>query len=507
MNFNGYTIEKYREDLDNFGIKTVWQNIISFCQNNKVSLPLLHTDNLGSLYEHGLAYLDKENKKEQGVYYTPSDVANVLSNYLVDLKGENICDVCCGVGNLILSYLRVIGVEKSVELLKNGCLYLYDMDSLAVEICKCRIGLYCGFEYIDKINVVVGDFLDKDIHLPMNSRVISNPPYYKITNVSDKWKISDVIKNSKELYSAFMEKIMKESSSSVLITPFSFIGGDKFYSLRLVMNNYNGFILSFDNVPGNIFKGKKEGIFNSNVTNSVRAAITVVENKDDIKGFKISPLIRFSTDERKKLLKNEMLNSFINSEYQVVSENNQKYYKCFIDLTDLYKLWVDFSDGSLSDILEKEKTQFSLSMPKTCRYFVTATQKDLSRAGKTQLYFKDLESLEFAYCILNSSFAYWYWRLFDGAITYPDKLLKSIPIFYNKLNSNYKNEIHVLASAMISKEEEFLVYKKNANEMQENVKFPVEYRNKLNQLLFSILGCDLDIKVFDKIHSNSIFGQ
>ena len=37
--------------------------------------------------------------------------------------------------------------------------------------------------------------------------------------------------------------------SSVLITPFSFIGGNKFYSLRKELNKHNGFIIAFDNVP------------------------------------------------------------------------------------------------------------------------------------------------------------------------------------------------------------------------------------------------------------------
>lgn len=58
--------------------------------------------------------------------------------------------------------------------------------------------------------------------------MISNPPYYKITEMKSTWKLTDVIKNSKELYSSFMEKIITQSVSSVIITPYSFIGCDKF---------------------------------------------------------------------------------------------------------------------------------------------------------------------------------------------------------------------------------------------------------------------------------------
>lgn len=40
-----------------------------------------------------------------GKYYTPEDVASLLSNWLLPLDGINICDVGCGTGNLILNYL------------------------------------------------------------------------------------------------------------------------------------------------------------------------------------------------------------------------------------------------------------------------------------------------------------------------------------------------------------------------------------------------------------------
>jgi hypothetical protein len=113
--------------------------------------------------------------------------------------------------------------------------------------------------------------------------------------------------------------------------------------------------------------------------------------------------------------------------------------------------------------------------------------------------------MEFAYVLLNSSFAYLYWRIFDGAITYADGLLKSMPVFSNILTDIQKENIHNIVSEMIEKESEFLVYKKNANEMQENVKFPDEYRERLNKLLIEILGVDFDIKELDKVHQNSLF--
>ena len=88
-----------------------------------------------------------------------------------------------------------------------------------------------------------------------------------------------------EHYFAFIKKIINQSKSSVIISPYSFLSGNKFYSLRKELNKHNGFFISFDNVPANIF-GKKYDIFNSNKSNSVRATISVIENKPKQNGFR-----------------------------------------------------------------------------------------------------------------------------------------------------------------------------------------------------------------------------
>lgn len=505
MSFSTYTIEQYKKDIDKYGLKKVWDEIIKYRKKETVSVSILETHNFGELYEIGLAYENKINKKEQGKYYTPEDVATLLSSFLKDLDGENICDVCCGTGNLIHSFLRLIGFDKARDLILNKKLYLYDMDELAMNICKNIIGLEYGIDVIDNINCIKGDFLSKKILLPENCKVISNPPYFKIKNNDDSWKVTDVIKKSRDLYSAFIEKIVKNSKSSVIISPFSFIGSDKFYSLRHVLNNYNGMIFSFDNVPANIFNGRKHGIFNTNCANAVRAAITVVENKPNIKGFKISPLIRFLTDERKNLLTVKSLMKLLPNEYQVVSNKNKKYHKCFIKINDIYKKWIEQSNGVFSDLLSKKETEYKLCIPTTCRYFLSATERELNRGGKNTFYFKNQQDMEYAYCLLNSSFAYWYWRLFDGGITYPTGLLKTIPI-KNSFSKTELKQLHMLVSSIKVTETNYLVYKKNASEMQENIKFPIEIRDKFNDFILSTFGINADLRSFDCIHSNNIFG-
>lgn len=503
---NNYTLENYINDIDTCGLKKTWHTILLNTLSNKLKSDVFSVENYGELYETGLAHVNKINKKEMGKYYTPKDVAITMSNWLKPLKGDIICDVGCGVGNLILSYLDVIGKKNTIQLLDNKCIYLYDMDEVALEICKYSIAIKYGKEYLNKINAKCCDFLSKNIKLPKNSKVISNPPYYKIASVGENWNITKILIDSRELYSVFMEKIIKQSVSSVIITPYSFIGSSKFYSLRKFMNNYNGFVVSFDNVPGCIFNGRKHGVFNSNKGNSVRAAITIVENKEDIKGFKFGPLIRFKTDERNAMLDNNYLYSLVNDRYQQVNAKKRAYYKCYIDLLDLLDKWESLSKKKMSNLIGQDG-KYDICLPTTCRYFTVGAKRNLLRDGKRIIKVKDKNKYNYIYCMLNSSFAYWYWRLYDGGINCPLTIINNIPVFYDILNDIQKNEINKIAEEMQSMESEFLVYKINAGKKQENIKFPIKYRNAINKIFFDALGFNKDISILNKIHSSSLFND
>lgn len=489
-------LKEYERSIDKLGLDKAWDLIL---QDDSVSM-----DDYGYLYEAGLAYTNKIDKKEQGKYYTPEDVANLLADFFKDLSGENICDVCCGTGNLIKAYLKSIGEAKARKLIADGHLYLYDRDSLALKITKASLAKLYGEREAEKIHCISGDFLDEGIHLPKKAKVISNPPYSMVKQLGQKWKRTEVSKKTKELYAMFMEKIISESESSVLITPFSFLGSRKYEPLRVFMNDYTGMIFSFDNVPSNIFNGRKHGVFNTNSTNSVRASITIVEKpkpEQDL-GFRISPLLRFQSSERERLLKKETLLDLLPETKQLITTDQPMYSKVFKELEPVYKEWRAKAQGIFADLLTEEKTPYQLTIPTTCRYFTTATVRDLDRAGKKVLYFKDRESMDYGYCLFNSSFAYWYWMIFDGAITYPDYLLKTIPINFDKdLMEKHRSEIEAIQKS----EDGYLSYKLNAKKMQETVKLPESTREELNHILFSNFNIQEDPKILDVIHQNHIF--
>ena len=425
-----------------------------------------------------------------------------MSVWLKGLKGKRVADVGCGTGNLILSYLKVIGHDAARELILNGGLYLYDLDETALLICRHAISLTYGEDLFEAINVVCGDFLDKKVTLPNDCKVISNPPYAKIVSLSTNWAQTETQKSSKELYAAFLEKISLQSECAVVITPYSFCGASKFYPLRKVLNKR--FIVSFDNVPGNIFRGQKHGIFNSNHANSVRASITVLQD-NTARGIRLSPLIRFLTSERGRLLDNSVLEGLIGEKEQIVTDSAQKYRKCFRELDPTVDAWQKCSSEKFEDLIQDEPNRFKIEIPNTCRYFCVASSSELNRTGKHVVYAKTQESFDFIYAFVNSSFLYLQWRMYDGGINLTSELLRTTPTFSSRIHDY--DSLHALVNKVRNSEKRHLVYKQNANALQENIKFPTSVRDEFNKILLESLNINQSERLFDLVHSNCIFTE
>ena len=59
---------------------------------------------------------------------------------------------------------------------------------------------------------------------------------------------------------------------------------------------------------------------------------------------------------------------------------------------------------------------------------------------------------------------------------------------------------------MDSNESKFIITKANAGAIQENIKFPEEYRIKINNRILEILGRKETSSIFDVVHSNRFIG-
>lgn len=504
MEIKDYSVADYEAAVARDGMAATWDGIIDYLYEHG-QCGIFSVESLGELYESGLAIADKSLKKKNGQYFTPADVAEVMCGWLEGLPGENVCDIGCGTGNLTLAYLRRIGPARARELLMSGRLHLYDIDALAVKVCLLAIRLEYGIDSERYVRVSVGDFMSRDIRLPFDCKSIANPPYAPIEGIDkSRWEYVDVAVESGDLYAAIMAKIVAESRSSVVLTPYSFISGKKFAKLRnLMCVSHSGSIYSFDNVPGTIFCGRKHGIFNSNTSNSVRAAITVSTEAHG--GYRVSPLIRFRTDERERLLDTSVLEGFLPAARQVITAENTAFYKCFRELEGLHAALTGLAGGHVFSELVSPGGPYVLSMPNTCRYYTSASEGVMNRNGQITLRFDSEDKFDYAFCLLNSSFAYWHWRMYDGGITYPKGLLMAMPSVFGLMGAGDIAFFHDTRVEMTSRADEFKVTKNNVG-VQENVKYPVEYRDRINGRILSAIGFDMDVREFDRVHSNSALG-
>ena len=93
----------------------------------------------------------------------------------------------------------------------------------------------------------------------------------------------------------------------------------------------------------------------------------------------------------------------------------------------------------------------------------------------------------------------------DGGFNLTQSLLENIPVFNCLLTEETETELINTVSEMINKEEEFIVTKMNAGKLQENIKFPEEYVNRLNKILLNTLEINVSNDIFKKVHNNYMF--
>lgn len=410
------------------------------------------------MYEECLAFNDKLNKKNNGQYYTPSDVCDLLVEQALEFPDGIWCDPCCGIGNISFKL-----IEKKPELLNT--MIFCDIDLLSLKTCRFLFSKFFNKNYYELNNFYNINFLSEQ---ELNyDYIIMNPPYIKLAGMKE------------DLYISFMKKACC-AKGFVSITPQTFTNSSNKASkeLREKISNFRKVkIYNFDNVPDMIFNGKKKGIFNTNTSNSVRAAITVCNNSEDKK--EITPLLRWRTEERKNMF--ERKNEFLS---ELTVQNN-----IFLKLYPNTKEYLNFGNTPLKSILSKNKTEFKLTIPSTPRYYITASIKELSRGSKHEIYFNSKEDMLKCYLILNSSYSYWWWRINDGCITLTKTVLENLPIKNIEINEE-------LISKLLLEEETNLVVKKNAGILNENIKHSLELIKEINNYLgFSNL---------EKIQQNSI---
>lgn len=505
LSWANFDLVTYKKLLDLQGLEGAWETILKLISNltvDEMNRSLIQFNDLGELYEIGLAHTNKITKKQMGKYYTPHDVAAVMSELLLENDNiTNLVDVASGTGNLILEVLNQMLARYTrdtvIDFIKSKKLWLYDSDSVALKICVTKIEILLQQKLKKYINVVNADFLDASVKLPIDSTVITNPPYsvVKDTDFKETWFKSEVLAQSRDLYAGFFDKIASSARNAVLVTPQSFLVADKFSKLRTKLgNHYYGEIYSFDNVPGTLFNGRKHGIFNTNTSNGVRAAISSIK-RNGHNGFRLTHLIRFNTKQRNEVINLDFMRSKLGNSVQDLKLP----VKSFRELEPLVLETLSQPHIYLYDLIEtNEEVQnpnYKITINTSARYFTVGSVRTLDRDGFFDIYAKDAASFNLLYALVNSSYVYMWWRFFDGGILYAKRHLLKTPVSVEILNRH--NAIAPIVHEMIERENNYLSYKLNAGKNQESIKFPVRYRNLINRTLFPE-----NAAYFDMLHRN-----
>lgn len=148
-------------------------------------LPLDHgsaqIDAFGDAYEYLMTMYASSAGKSGGEFYTPQEVAEVLTRLALDGRKdvERVYDPCAGSGSLLLKFAKVLGPSLSRKYFGQEInLTTYNL---------CRINMFLHDVNFANFDIALGDTLTSPAHWddqPFDA-IVSNPPY------STKWTGKD----------------------------------------------------------------------------------------------------------------------------------------------------------------------------------------------------------------------------------------------------------------------------------------------------------------------------
>lgn len=449
------------------------------------------------VHEFLLASGDMAEKRRQGQFYTPDDVARFMVSKSDAFPLGVWLDPCCGVGNL--TYWLVSRQPNPEAFLLQ---YVRCSDLSGGALLSARIILAVAFQdrERDLFSALEPNFVQRDYlsggpsHVPGNlphDYVLMNPPYVGVE--ADSYRLFRSAR-SRDLFAYFTEKALRTSRGVIAITPQSFTHGRRHQDLRSVMLERPSRIqiFCFDNVPDNIFRGLKFGSENSNSVNSTRAAVFVSKacSESETPSLRITPLIRWTTRERTRMF--DMADQLLAEPTVVNQRVFPKIYRGLEALYDQMESW----EERLSDLLVDPSIGTIINVPTTPRYFISAVRRNLSRSSITQFAIADSD-VRRVYLTLNSSLAYLWWRIHDGGMTLSKATLMSMPM---PPSVDFGSDQAIcLEQEFLASEATNLVFKRNSGKNNENVKHPLALVERLN----NFVAPDHATRLIE-IHSNTL---
>jgi len=191
-----------------------------------LELPLNESDILGFIYQ---TLCVEGEKNKQGLYYTPTSIARLLSEGMDFSKDQIILDPCCGSGSFLMN----------ASVMHPRQLYGIDCDPIAVMLCKANLIVkFKEFDFYPQ--VFCFDFLGEpnlldscDVITIRNKKfdyISTNPPWGAISRESSHRL------NGKESFAEFLSKSLEKlENNGVLcfLLPESFLNVKTYSQLRM----------------------------------------------------------------------------------------------------------------------------------------------------------------------------------------------------------------------------------------------------------------------------------
>jgi len=219
-------------------------------------------DLLERLYELDV---NKEERKVNGSYYTPTEVVRYIIEQTVEDPGK-ICDPACGSGAFLLEAAKHLKEKSNFSYNKIYSEFIYGVDILprSVQRTKIMLSLLALIEGEDRdfdFNLFEGDSLRFDWSRQIRSfkgfdYIVGNPPYVRTKNLRKdvreaikKWETASF--GNVDLYIPFFElatKLTTEDGKVGFITPSTYLTSFNAEKLReyLSENSYVEKIVDFN---------------------------------------------------------------------------------------------------------------------------------------------------------------------------------------------------------------------------------------------------------------------
>jgi len=203
-----------------------------------------------------------ENKKVNGVFYTPDFIIDYINDYVIE-KNNNftICDCSCGSGSFLISACRKIANKSIIHTIENN-IYGADILNDNIENTKIVLSLLALQNNEDSENIgfnlkccnsLIFDWRNEFKNVFDNNGfdgIIGNPPYVKIQNFDKDLKpvliqkYKTLEKGNCNLYYAFFElglSLLNPKGKMGYITPNNYFTSLSGQQLRKLLND-NGYI-------------------------------------------------------------------------------------------------------------------------------------------------------------------------------------------------------------------------------------------------------------------------